>query len=86
MEALANSLGRRRTMVSIPVTIVHTFDWLNAGLLAHPQNGDKHEWLGLDLGQETACRHHDKISYYTDDLAGMYGICNDCGDMVPEWM
>lgn len=73
-------------MASIPVTIVHTFDWLNAGLLAHKQNGDRREWLGLDLDQEIACGHHSQTSYYTDDLVAMYGICDDCGERVPENM
>lgn len=73
-------------MTSIPVTIVHTYDWLNAGLLAHPQNGDRREWLGLDLDQETACGHHNRTAYYTGDLVGMYDICNDCGERVAEKM
>jgi hypothetical protein len=74
-------------MKSIPVTIVHSFYWLNRGALHHDANDEiiGNGWLGLNTGEDVACGHHgEKVAFYTDDLVSMYQVCQDCGQSLAE--
>lgn len=74
--------------ISIPVTTITSYDWLNSGVNYHEKNGtDTSKWYGIEFEDPTpACQHHNTSmgrAYPDDDYTDMARIsCDACGQTL----